>query len=349
MNNFTAAWTQIVHIKQHVSSLLLLYRRNIRDELKKYDQIFSKHVEQLKHYQEQLSATNSEQQGVSNSVITEEKYPDQKYPFLDKQMYRVTGNSPTPPSVQNITADPIEKSENFRNRLINILKYYKVYVPTSAEESLAPEGMKPQKNDEEKEYDDYDTGETMFPMPSYYANTDTATDSETMKQLVSQGMVQVDQSTDPQPTPLVEESNNGILPPPLVNYTYDVTTTPVHEVTSGSGGSDNNSTSAEERIGEDEVNDCVFDKKLVIMIVLLSLTPLLMCAFCMYFAFCRKNEKASDDEDQAGGGGGGAGGGGGGGCAGGGGTTNNKFNNNASSKNVTTTNEHVKISMLPQK
>lgn len=350
--------------------------RTLRGELSRCESTIAGSVDQLKRYKSKLGSSSSADANGGggdtarpDQMVTGEKFPDShKYYYLDKlygpQHHQLASQQHddggqlddgevNDGEVNNATSS-IGASENFKNRLINILKYYNVYVPTADEELAAAEGAKPTKQRPDDgsatTYDDYyGTGDKSHnPMPSHYPDESTPQDSDTMRSLVHKGAVQVHE---------VLESHHHATPPTEPEHPTEPTTTtqPHGNATTPTHLPPHPDTTTGESttMMQSAKNRCIFDTKLIVMIVLLSLTPFLLVAFCLYFSFCRKTEKVTPER---------CGGGGGGGevgtvVAGPGGATivgvvpggiglERKYNDVTSKSSMS---EHVKINMLPQK
>ena len=85
--------------------------------------------------------------------------------------------------------------EATKERLVSIVKYYDLYVPSTPEEKQAPTGLKPTKDQDVdfKPFEDAHGENEAFkrnsnpdghlPLPDHYPNAGTSADSEAMKKV----------------------------------------------------------------------------------------------------------------------------------------------------------------------
>jgi len=232
-----------------------VYIRNIREQLEKYEAILTRHVDELKELQIRLNIYEKDNR-LDKDIVTEETFPPSKYFYYNNQPDEENQHKYN----ESSTSDD---REDFRSRLIHILKFYKVYVPTKEEENLAAKGTKPDKNEEEN------SQSPTHIIPPYHTNTEP-----------NSGTVQ------------------GSATRTLVQENEDVRSQ-LNTVSSKNSSQPNQSaTTLFEDGGTNLTESCDLDQNLVIMVVIFSTSPLLLVIICMYYAFCHKVKTVNPETDN---------------------------------------------------
>jgi len=251
----------------------------VKNDLSEYQLLLNQDTRRIKIHQKYLNSLNIPNLKPDKHAGSNQS-PEQNE-ILDHLIYKYYPENGTSTVKKN--AD----KEATKERLVSIVKYYDLYVPSTPEEKQAPTGLKPTKDQDVdfKPFEDAHGENEAFkrnsnpdghlPLPDHYPNAGTSADSEAMKKMVKDGKIQVHENLD-RVTPLVEGQT---------------TTTSKYDVT--------NDTKTEDDDDEDDMDHkCGFDPKIVAMIVLFSLTPFVIVGSCMYLSFCRKHiQKIPDSEN----------------------------------------------------
>jgi len=253
----------------------------VKNDLSEYQLLLNQETRRIKAHQKYLNSLNIPNLKPDKHADSNQS-PEQNE-ILDHLIYKYSPANGTSTLKKN--AD----KEATKERLVSIVKYYDLYVPSTPEEKQAPTGSKPAKDQhvdllpfentspfgENETFKRNSNPDGDLPLPDHYPNAGTNADSEAMKEMVKDGKIQVHENLD-RVTPLVEDQT---------------TTTSEYDVT--------NDTKTEDDDDEPDMDHkCGFDPKIVAMIVLFSLTPFVIVGSCIYLSFCRKHvQKIPDSED----------------------------------------------------